>query len=246
MGCKFSDNALFNGVRFSGDAGFGHVQFSGHAMFNAAHFSDDAAFYGARFSGDVYLYRPQFSGDAGFSGARFERAGEYGPMRVAGRLDLDKATFSAAVVLEASASRLSCLDTTFNDVATLRLRLAQIAFDGAALSKPSTISFARQRVHRGAGHADEAKGMNTPRERPRIISLRRTDLVNLVVADCDLSSCLFEGAHNLDKLRIEGPPAFASTPRNWLRLTVWRLRIPIGRLAHRQALAEEHQGHAGL
>jgi hypothetical protein len=51
---------------------------------------------------------------------------------------------------------------------------------------------------------------------------------NVVLADVDLASCLFRGALNLDKLRIEGPKQFAATPKTW----PW---------TQRRTLAEEQQ-----
>jgi hypothetical protein len=63
-------------------------------------------------------------------------------------------------------------------------------------------------------------------ERPRLLSLRRVDVANLVLGDLDLVWCLFRGTLNLDQLRIEGPKHFATTPRGW-------------RWTHRRTLTEE-------
>jgi hypothetical protein len=47
----------------------------------------------------------------------------------------------------------------------------------------------------------------------------------------DLSACRFAGAHNLDRLRLEGGSSFAPTPRDY-------------RVTPRQAIAEEHEWRA--
>src|SRR5260370_27814494 len=56
-----------------------------------------------------------------------------------------------------------------------------------------------------------------------------------------MSACVFQGAHNLDRLRLEGPAPFAYSPAAWrLRLRAWR--IPVWKpWTRRQTLAEEHR-----
>jgi hypothetical protein len=70
--------------------------------------------------------------------------------------------------------------------------------------------------------------------------LRGVDVAGLTLSELDLTACLFQGAHHLDQLRIEGARPFADTPGAWRlylgrwRATVWR------RWLRRQTLAEEH------
>jgi hypothetical protein len=63
---------------------------------------------------------------------------------------------------------------------------------------------------------------------PKVLGVRGVDASNLILIDLDLGACQFAGAHHLDKLRFEGPAAFADTPRGW-QLTGW---LPLG-LDHR-------------
>jgi hypothetical protein len=72
---------------------------------------------------------------------------------------------------------------------------------------------------------------------PRLISLRRADVRNLVLADLDLGPCLFENANNLDQLHIEGSYPFADTPRRVIFARAWP---PVWMWTRRQTLAEEH------
>jgi hypothetical protein len=58
----------------------------------------------------------------------------------------------------------------------------------------------------------------------------RADVAGLRLADVDLRACRFVGAHNLDRLRLEGAPLLARTA-GW-----WRAR--------RRTLAEEQQWRA--
>jgi hypothetical protein len=67
-----------------------------------------------------------------------------------------------------------------------------------------------------------------------LISLRRAKVGNLELSGVDLQACRFEGAHGLDRMRLEFVQ-FAETPASWQ----WR-RFP-WRWTRRQALAEEHQ-----
>ncbi len=101
-------------------------------MFSRARFSEDAMFSGAWFGGDTWFDAVQFKG-----------TGRLGPLLTATLLDLDRATFDRAVLIEAASPQISCVDAHFADAAILRLRYADIALDGTVFSKPSTISFAR-------------------------------------------------------------------------------------------------------
>jgi hypothetical protein len=71
------------------------------------------------------------------------------------------------------------------------------------------------------------------------VSLRQTDVADLVLSDIDLSRCRFVEAHHLDKLRIEGPHPFATTPGGWRFGRVGGQGLPVWRWTKRQTLAEE-------
>jgi hypothetical protein len=64
-------------------------------------------------------------------------------------------------------------------------------------------------------------------ERPRVLSMQWAGVEYLTISSVDLTSCRFVGAHNLDRLRLEGGSSFAAAPRNW-------------RVTARQTIAEEH------
>jgi hypothetical protein len=79
--------------------------------------------------------------------------------------------------------------------------------------------------------------------KPRLISVRRVDVSNLVVAELDLQVSLFQGTHHLDQLRIEGAKPFAVTPTGLQRGRTWP---PIWWWTRRQTLAEQQQWRATL
>src|SRR5262249_45036817 len=152
---------------------------------------------------------------AWFSNAQFAQAQTLGPMLVCRQLKLDEIAFSAAIQIEASTPRLRCTATTFNGAASLRLRFSEVVLDRTLFSKPSTISFAESPLD-----IDETPlTMGNRPARPRLLSLRVVDVSNLVLGNLDLSACHFQGAHNLEKLRIEGPLRFGLTP------SAWRVRL---------------------
>jgi hypothetical protein len=68
-------------------------------------------------------------------------------------------------------------------------------------------------------------------ERPVVVSLRHADVAALTVANVDLEPCLFNGTHNLDRLRIEADAPFGSAPQGW-------------RWTRRRVLAEERAWRA--
>jgi hypothetical protein len=57
-----------------------------------------------------------------------------------------------------------------------------------------------------------------PRERGwrvRLLSVVRADVAGLRLGNVDLRACRFAGAHNLDRLHIEGAPLLAQVPGWW-------------------------------
>jgi hypothetical protein len=229
---QFTGRAWFSNAQFSGNAQFGEVQFSREAWFSEAQFRRDARFGGARFSGDAQFGGVQFSGDAWFPGTQFAQARVFGPVLAFSSLILDRATFEQDITIEVVAEELSCVGTLFAKAATLRLRRAQVLLDVAVFTKPSTVAFAPDLPRRHA--------------QPRLLSLRGVDVATLTLRELNLAACLFQGAHHLDQLRIEGARPFADTPGAW-RLQLGRWRVPMWRRwSRRQTLAEEHRWRAEL
>ena len=126
-------------------------------------------------------------------------------------------------MIEAVGAALSCVGTRFAEAATLRLRYTQVVLDGAVFAKPSTIAFAPDPFKRptpdllAGGEVKRSmrvrwRGPTWPAARPRLLSLRGVDVATLTLTDLDLAACLFQGAHHLDQLRIEGARPFADHP----------------------------------
>ena len=244
LGATFQRQVRFTGASFEGDAWFSHATFQdvawfekaifqGMVGFNGATFEDMAWFARATFQGDSWFERATFQRVAGFKEATFERARQIGPL-LARKLVLDDAVFSERVRLEAAAAAL-CRRAKFPAGARIRLRWASVVLDDADLAAPASLAGvppfpdldeqdAARRWHR------LPPGPPAQRWRPRLLSLCRADVAGLRVNNVDLQACRFNGAHNLDKLRIEGEPLFGRT-RGW-----WRAR--------RRTLAEEQQWRA--
>jgi hypothetical protein len=176
-------------------------------------------------------------------------------------LSFKRATFEQNITIEAVGARLSCVGTRFVEGATLRLRRSEVALDRAVFGQPSTAMFAPDSM--GIYDPDfspdwdpepdpevmwywagPGAGEGGGPARPRLLSLRGVDGATLTLSDLDLAACLFQGAHGLDQLRIEGARPFADTPAAW-RLHVGHWRVPVWRRwSRRQTLAEEHHWHA--
>jgi uncharacterized protein YjbI with pentapeptide repeats len=247
---EFAGLAAFGGAEFTGEAYFSRAQFMKTAMFDEARFTEHASFGGAQFGGDCLFRRIQAAKSLSFGRAKFAQAGVLGPLLASERLVLDDATFERAMLIEALTPQFSCVGASFKEAATVRLRFAEIVLDGTIFAQPSTVSFAQDRFRRSdpAGEHDlfdeDSLYLDERPIRPRLLSIRRVDASTLVLGDLDLAACLFQGAHNLDKLRIEGSRPFADTPRAW-RVRIGRWRLPIWRRwTRRQALAEEHHWRA--
>jgi uncharacterized protein YjbI with pentapeptide repeats len=244
----FQGVAVLRGATFQGDAGFTWATFQGKARFQEATFEGGVWFTEARFQGDVGFDKATFQGtagffeatfqdEAGFTGASFERATQIGPL-LARRLVLDDAVFGARVQLEAVAATVCARRAQFPAGVHLRLRFASVVLDDASLAArailagaPSpfpTLAPQEQRVARGWQRLPP--GPRAQRWRPRLLSMCRADVAGLRLADVDLRACRFAGAHNLDRLRLEGAPLFART-NGW-----WRAR--------RKTLAEEQHWRA--
>jgi uncharacterized protein YjbI with pentapeptide repeats len=205
---------------------FGGATFQGSARFDRATFQSGAAFGGV-----------SFRGRAEFVGASFEHATQVGPL-LARQLVLDGAVFGARVQLDVTAAAVCARRTQFPAGVYLRLRYATVNLYGANLAAPAILAGApspfpelaaqEQRIARGWERLPP--GPRQQRWRPRLQSIRRADVAGLHLADVDLRACRFAGAHNLDRLRIEGAPLFARTA-GW-----WRAR--------RKTLAEEQHWRA--
>jgi uncharacterized protein YjbI with pentapeptide repeats len=249
----FGGGAWFDGVNFQQVAGFDRARFQGEAWFIRATFHREAgfgrtvfervtAFAGATFQHAALFARTEFQDEVGFGGvtfrreARFDQANFRGPRQVgplvARQLVLDGAVFGERVQIEAATAVLCARRVKFSAGVRFRLRWALVVLDDADLAAPA--SLAGVPPWAGLDEQDAARrwqrlppGPRAQRWRPRLLSLCRADVAGLRTANVDLRACRFNGAHNLDKFRIEGEPLFARTS-GW-----WRTR--------RKTLAEEQQ-----
>ena len=247
----FVDHAQFGRARFAGTCDFYAATFRGQGVFRAATFAGDVVFDGAAFEGDGWFDAARFGTDvmfhdatfqqsAGFTDATFARSCYLGPLLVLGRLVLDGATFEDAVEIVVCANAMSAVATRFRGRALVTVRWAEIAMDRAEFARPAIITaaphtgeFDEERLAAICEGRDAPDDPDEPQrpgrsEIPRMVSLRRTDVANLTLADVDLHACRFDGAHNLPALRIEGTDVFERTPRSY-------------RGTRRQAIAEEHE-----
>ncbi|UTR83642.1 pentapeptide repeat-containing protein [Streptomyces cavourensis] len=238
----FKSNAAFHSTAtFEGIALFGSAVFKGKAWFGSAVFKGEAWFDFAVFKGEARFGSAVFKGDAHFDSAIFERADELGPLVCAARVVLSGATFGGPVTLEFAAPHLVCRRTRWAATAEIRLRYTTVDFAHAVFEYPLTIAAepAPFVLTDGSVLAEDAL-VGEPGPEVRVASLRGVDAAHLVLADVDLSPCLFTGTIHLDQLRLEGACTFDTTPAP---VGGWR-RWPPVRFTKRRVLAEEHHWRA--
>jgi uncharacterized protein YjbI with pentapeptide repeats len=256
LDARFGGAALFQGAYFDEEAEFRGSQFSKNAWFREARFKEDAWFNGAEFEQAAHFDGAEFGERAVFEKARFKTARTLGPLLAMTRLALNDAIFEQPVEIEVASPGLACIGTRFTESASLRVRYAQVALDTATFTKPSTVGYAEDPFQRPNPELFENGEIEVFDERPLeralagrsarpwLVSLRGVDVATVTVTDINLSSCLFQGAHNLDKLRIEGARPFATTPTGWKLGRVGGQGLPVWRWTNRQTLAEEHHWRA--
>ncbi|MDT0470160.1 hypothetical protein [Streptomyces gibsoniae] len=192
------------------------------------------------FKGAAGFGAATFERDALFVSATFEKAVTFGPLACAGLVLLPGATFGGPVTLSFAAQRLECRRTCWTSTAEVRLRYATVDFAHAAFEYPLTIAAEPDPFVLADGkQLAEASLMSAVDPVVRLASLRGVDAAHLVLADIDLSGCLFVGTVHLDQLRLEGACMFDTVPP----VVHWR-RWPPVRLTERRTLAEEHHWRA--
>ncbi|WP_329519958.1 pentapeptide repeat-containing protein [Spirillospora sp. NBC_01491] len=240
-GHVFDGPADFSACVFDGGADFTGCVFKGRVLFTGAAFQSGASFYGAVFEDFVNLRGATVRGDAVFTGAVFEdgpltrdlavtgalvlkrttfRATSHLGHITAGELDLSMADFEQRLRLEVTAGRIRCDRTRFLG----GVRILAGTTPGRAVPE----SAVWPEVHTGVeveladtefGGASMV-GPRDPDDRPawpRIMSLAGTDVAQLTVSYTRMSECRLAGAHNLDRLRIEGHNTFDIAPPSfWL------------------------------
>jgi uncharacterized protein YjbI with pentapeptide repeats len=234
---RFVGRADFSGVRFRGTTDFSHAAFEDDAWFGVSTFDGTARFGATKFNqwvsfGNAIFRREAWFGDATFAGhawlnarfdllvqfnrAVFERARRTGLM-LGRAVSLDEASFLQGVQIEAAGAEISCHHAQFMGGATLRLHWADVSLDGAEFARPSILVGGPARAVDLVVSEEEDLGQvlseyPAQRLRPNLVSMKGTDVGNLVLSNIDLRRCEFVGAHNLDRLRIEGADSFARAP----------------------------------
>ncbi|WHT21890.1 pentapeptide repeat-containing protein [Crossiella sp. CA-258035] len=259
-GANFGGHARFDGANFGGLARFGSANFGGQAGFGGANFGGYARFDDAKFGGETWFDSVKFGGDAEFDDAEFNGSTQIGPL-VASTLSLN-ASFAKRAIVEVEAGKIWVNGTRFEDGVELRVRYAMIDMQGTFFGAPSSLSGApapfghagwtvaaeREQVSAWVAERDGADPVSVSGRRgaglelwvPQLLSVQETDVSQLTLADVDLRWCRFTGAHQLDKLRLEGRSPF-NRPPGWQTGLAWP---PVWRWTSRRVLAEEHPWRA--
>ncbi|NEB54119.1 hypothetical protein G3I48_17815 [Streptomyces griseus] len=230
----------FGLATFENDAWFPRATFESYVAFGSATFAGTTRFDSATFKGSVGFGSATFEGDARFPSAVFETADRFGPLMCAGQVVLSGAVFGGPVTLSFTARRLVCRRTRWSATAEIRLRYATVDFAHAVFEYPLTIAAEPDPfVLTDGSKLAETAFAGAPGPDVRVASLRGVDAAHLVLADVDLSVCLFTGTVHLDQLRLEGACTFDTAPSS----VRWR-RWPPVRFTERRVLAEEHHWRA--
>jgi uncharacterized protein YjbI with pentapeptide repeats len=254
----FQGGALFGEAMFRGATRFDRATFRGATRFDQATFRDTIRFDQATFKSPARWDRTTFKRQvvysgatfhnvATFNGAVFEQARQFGPLLVAWRLNLNDVVFQTWVQLEVAAASLRMGRTQFVGGAQIRVRWASVVLDDASLAVPSLLAGVppfrgldeRPFTQRWARRPPDRPPVE--QWRPRLLTLVRTDVAGLRIANVDLQACRLVEAHNLDKLRIEGTPQLALPPSGWHFRRVGGEGLPLWRWTSRMTLAEEQQ-----
>ncbi len=236
----FEGSARFQSATFENSVVFGAATFKGKAWFESATFKGNAGFDSATFEGKAGFESATFKGDAWFESATFKEAVTVGPLICTGRVLLSRATFGGPVTLAFAAHRLECRRTRWSSTAEVRLRYATVDFAHAVFEYPLTIAAEPDPFVLADGRQlAEDPFERAPDPGVRVASLRGVDAAHLVLADINLSGCLFAGTVHLDQLRLEGACTFDTAPP----AVHWRRWWPMW-FAERRVLAEEHHWRA--
>jgi hypothetical protein len=221
----FGSDARFWGCTFGGEARFGRDP-RPNPEWEATSFAASVWFDHARFLGEAQFDGVTVGRRLSFANCVFERERHLGPVIALDELSLDDTVFAQAADLDLVADRLSLRRARFPDGANLWVRWAEVVLDKAYFGASSILD---ESTFSGLDEAPiKRKLANRFRsERPRVLSMRWAGLEYLTLSRVNLAACRFGGAHDLDRLRLEGGSSFALPPRNW-------------RVTTRQTIAEEH------
>jgi uncharacterized protein YjbI with pentapeptide repeats len=216
-GAAFATSATFQGALLE-NGRFDQTRFGGETIFNGTTFLGRAYFDRASFEDEVWFRHADSDEELTFNGATFAMPALFWVR--ANTIRLDDAQFARAVDLEIRARRLLCRGTRFAAGVTLRATYATIDASRVEFGAASSIAGVDRfdlpgERPRWLGDLEEERvDWHAPFDKVVLDSLRYTDVSNLVLTNVYLGACLFDGAHRLDQLRIEGSCDFAS-PGPW-------------------------------
>lgn len=219
QGCLYEWPVNIDATTFHGVASFANNVVKGHFGAQGVVFKQSASLTGSRFASNLNLRGMTSDGNVSMRSAQFNLT-EFGPMFIAGELDLSESVFDAAATLQVTARRVVLRRSAFREGGFVLVQGAEVALEGAVFDKLTVVGSGGQFGRYGLA---EAPGVGID-ALPTITTLNRTDVTNLVLSDVDLRECRFLGARNLDRLRMEGT-ALLTYQRKW-----------VGR---RQAIADE-------
>ena len=249
-GAMFAGGVGFDGAMFAGGVGFDGATFTGGALFGGATFTGVARFDGATFTESSRL---NLHGVVGRS-IVFRRT------RFSGLIDgvwagqtvvFDESRFMEPVTVRVLCRSLSLINTELRSGGTLQVR-GRIDATAATFGARTTISDPgpdawngyltepHERTIRGETVSLPERGdlaaqflerLATPTS---VRSLRRSTVADLELSAVDLTDCLFEGAHGLDKLRFDSACILPSTTED----VTFRWSV---KFTGREAIAEELQ-----
>ncbi|MFJ1606414.1 pentapeptide repeat-containing protein [Streptomyces sp. NPDC088253] len=200
-----------------------------------------SGFRSATFEGTADFRSAVFKGNARFTSAVFKQSAALGPLVCAGQVTLSGAVFSGPVTIGIAARRLECWRTHWSSTTTLQLRYATVDFAHSVFEHPLMITAEPDPFRLSDGSSvDEQVLSRAPDATVWVASLRGVDAAHLVLADVNLSRCLFTGTVHLDQLRLEGACSLEVVPPR----PHWRNGRPV-RFTQRRTLAEEHHWRAG-
>ncbi|KJS58292.1 hypothetical protein VM95_34230 [Streptomyces rubellomurinus] len=215
----FEAAADFRRTTHQGEANFDQVQFAKGALFGEAQFAATGRFSRCAFAGAAEFHGAEFK-EAVFAGAEFHAARELGVLVCTDNLNLAEAQFHAPVQIRAVAHKVNATKTIWHAQASLVLRYATIDLAYANLAAPFAINHAPNAW--GGTNTAEARLIAAHPEvtdLPKPTCLRGVDAGHVVLTDCDVSQCLFDGAFHLDQIQLRGNIRFAQPPagRRWTR-----------------------------
>ncbi|WP_326693182.1 pentapeptide repeat-containing protein (plasmid) [Streptomyces sp. NBC_01795] len=233
---EFSNHVNFFHVEVDGDISFALARIGGNGIFTKVDISGSASFHMMEFGGLASFADARIKGDTKFHRTNFQRAPKLGPMSCCGTLDLSEATFGAAVTIEVAAPTVLCRRTRWAATAALRLRYATVDLSDAVLEYPVIVATHSRPFTLPFTDPPGSEEPELDRQNPRVqvVSLRGADAAHLLLADIDLTQCLFAGTVHLDQLRLEGLYHLPATPSGLRRRGVWPVRW-----TPRRTLAEE-------